>query len=369
MSAAVFHVDQSTLNSSRGKSCRTSFQMDANLVVTKGQALALVTGASVNHKQTITATSGSAGSAVFDYNGERFTLPYNCSAAAAQALIAALPNVGTGNVAVTGTTLDAGALTVEWKGKLAGLTQNLIVLVSNGITGATPAIATSQTPVPNNRLVAWNPARIADPAIGTFTVAGNGSGSSFGAGTYFVQFAWRNAQGSTLPTIAAAVTITAAQNLRVSALNAASTPDDALYLDVYVNGVRIHSITVSTPGTGGTVAQTDIAAPQAGSGQPLPTANTAFVATDGRHYFTCYAERTFCTDNFGKIFYGTKPISTIGAPGKPEGDVIIGGTFFDGDLLGIDGYEQLFLDQVRGRLVAGVLGNATAEYFFGPEGQ
>jgi len=364
----VQSVDNAVLLGRRGKIAAGSAPFDAKLVISKGQALARVTSAAVNHWQTITATSGSAGSAVFDYDGQRFTLAYNASAAAAQAAIAALPNVGTGNVVVSGTTLDAGALTVKFQGKLAGLTQPTILLVSNGITGATPAIATSQTPIPGGRMVAWNPAVIAQPAIGTFTATGTGSSGSWGAGTHLVQLTWSTALGETLPTIPYILVLTATQSIRIAAVNAANTPDDALYLNVYVNGTRVHRITVSTPGTSGSVAQTATAPPRSGSGQPLPTVNTAYTATDGRHILAGFAKRAFTTDNFGRVYTSSVPMFDNGALGKPEAEIVLGGTFLGSDLSGISGYEQLFLDQLRGRLVSGVLAASNAEYWFGPEG-
>lgn len=373
------------LNARRGKSSRGSKLFDGMLVISKGQALALVTAAVANHWQSITATSGTAGSAVFDFGGERFTIAYNSTAAAAQAIIAALPNVGTGNVVVTAasSTLDAGALTIKFQGKLAGINQPPILLVSNGITGATPTINTAaQVCVPNGRLVAWDPSRIANPSatavVGTFTAGG--ADGLFGAGTYMIQTTWVTAQGETLPSFPKFLTLTAAQHIDIAAINSTNTPDYVTAINVYVNGALVVSLAATNPGTtSAAIANTDIIGPgavagggasvvNAQAGKQLPTENTAFIQTDGRHLFHSFATRAQATDNFGRVYDSSTPAWDNGGLGKPEGDITLGGVYLDSDLVGITGYEQLFLNQTNGRLVDGVLAADGAEYFFGPEG-
>lgn len=377
--------DPAVLNARRGKSSRGSKLFDGMMVISKGQALALVTAAVANHWQSITATSGTAGSAVFDFGGQRFTLAYNSTAAQAQAAIAALPNVGTGNVVVTAasSTLDAGALTIKFQGKLAGINQPPILIASNGITGATLTINTAaQVCVPNGRLVAWDPSRLANPSktavTGTFTAGG--ADGTIGAGTYALQTTWVTAQGETEPSFAKMLTLTAAQHITIAAINSTNTPDYATAINIYCNGMLLVSLALASPGTtGANLVATDITAPgavagggatvvNAQAGKPLPSANTAFIQTDGRHVFHSFATRAQATDNFGRVYDSTTPSWDNGGLGKPEGDITLGGVYLDSDLVGITGYEQLFLDQTNGRLVDGVLAADGAEYFFGPEG-
>lgn len=356
------------LNARRGKSSRGSKPLDGMMVVSKGQALALVTGAAANHWQSITATSGSAGSAVFDFGGERFTLAYNSTAAQAQAAICALPNVGAGNCTVTAasSTLDAGALTFKFEGKLAGITQPPILLVSNGITGATPTINTAaQTCVPNGRLVAWNPARLANPTTGPAVTAETGGSNA--VGMYLAQMAWITALGETLPSCAVAVVVPDATNdrIRFAAITSGNVPAGATGIKYYLNGVLVATVALAA----GAVPQTDVdAMPTTGQGSGPATVNTAFTATDGRHLFHSFATRAMASDNFGRVYDSSTPAWDNGGLGKPEADITLGGCYLGSDLVGITSNEQLFLDQTNGRLVDGVLGASTAEYFFGPEG-
>lgn len=360
--------DPSVLCTRRGKSLRGSKPLDGMMVVSKGQALALVTGTSTNHWQSITATSGSAGSAVFDFGGERFTLAYNSTAAQAQAAICALPNVGTGNCVVTAasSTLDAGALTFKFQGQLAGITQPPILLVSNGITGATPTINTAaQTCVPNGRLVAWNPAKVANPTAGPTVTAETGGTNA--VGTYLAQMAWITALGETLPSCGVAVVVPDSTNdrIRFAAITSGNVPTGATGIKYYLNGILVATVALSS----GAVPQTDVdAMPTTGQGTGPASVNTAFRATGGQHLFHSFATRAMASDNFGRVYDSTTPAWDNGSLGKPEADITVGGCFLHGDLVGITGYEQLLLDQTNGRLLDGVLGASSAEYYFGPEG-
>lgn len=372
------------LNARRGKSSRGSKLLDGMLVISKGQALALVTATAANHKQSITATGGT-GSAVFDFGGERFTVAGTTTPAALQVILRALPNINGAHVTVTGAgaALTDGALTIEFVNKLAGITQPPIYIVSNGITGATLAVNTAaQVCVPNGRLVAWDPSRIANPSttavVGTFTVGG--ADGLFGAGTYCIQTTWVTAQGETLPSFPKFLTLTAAQHIDIAAITAGNTPDYVTAINVYINGMLCVSLAATAPGTtSAAIANTDIIGPgavaaggasvvNAQAGKQLPTENTAFIQTDGRHLFHSFATRAQATDNFGRVYDSSTPAWDNGGLGKPEGDITLGGVYLDSDLVGIAGYEQLFLNQTNGRLVDGVLAADGAEYFFGPEG-
>lgn len=369
MARTLVHTfSPAVLNATRGRALRGAKALDGMMVVSKGQALALVTGTSTNHWQSITATGGSAGSAVFSFNGEQFTLAYNATAAQAQAAICALNSVGAGNCVVTAasSTLDAGALTFKFQGKLAGITQPPILLVSNGITGATPTINTAaQTCVPNGRLVAWNPARLANPTTGPSVSATTGGNNA--VGLYLAQMAWITALGETLPSCAVAVVVpdSTSDRIRFAEITSGNVPSGATGIKYYLNGVLVATVALSS----GAVPQTDVdAMPTTGQGSGPASVNTAFTATDGRHLFYGFATRNMASDNFGRVYDATTPNWDNGSLGKPEADITLGGCFLGSDLVGITGNEQLLLDQTNGRLIDGVLGASSAEYYFGPEG-
>lgn len=108
------------------------------------------------------------------------------------------------------------------------------------------------------------------------TVAGNGSGSSYGAGTYAVQTTYKTPFGETTPSPAVLVTLTAAQNIRVSAQGGGVLPAGVTFGAFYVNGVRAVADVASS---GGSIPQTDLTgATPAVAGGP-PAVNTAGLGT------------------------------------------------------------------------------------------
>jgi hypothetical protein len=175
-------------------------------------------------------------------------------------------------VTVTGTAGTSYVLTQG--GSLANMPVPTVTVDGTLLTGSSPTITATHTTTGRSAgtYAKYSGATATAPAAGP-TVAGNGSGSAFGAGTYLVSYTIVNAQGETTPSPATAVTITAAQNLRVSAIS--SLPASATSVRFYVNGVRAGSQTV----TSGTAAQTDIAG-ITGSGQP-PSTNTAYTIPNG----------------------------------------------------------------------------------------
>lgn len=97
-----------------------------------------------NEKQSITITGTPTGGTYKLAFAEQATaaLAYNANAAAIQAALIALPNVGTGNVEVTGT----GPYVVEFKGTLAGENVPLMTLHTNALTGGTtPSVTLAVT--------------------------------------------------------------------------------------------------------------------------------------------------------------------------------------------------------------------------------
>jgi hypothetical protein len=103
----------------------------------------------VNEKQTVTVdAAGGVFTLTFDTE-ETAELDFDCTAAEMQAALEALPNIGTGNVVVTGGPGDAGGTTpytVEFVGDLQSTNVDAMTSTATGLTGGagTAAIATPQ---------------------------------------------------------------------------------------------------------------------------------------------------------------------------------------------------------------------------------
>lgn len=101
-------------------------------------------GTPVNEVQTITITGTPTGGTYrLAFRGQATAaLAYNANAAAIQAALLALPNVGASDLAVTG----AGPFTVTYGGNLAGQNVDPITLDTNSLTGGTnPSVAIATT--------------------------------------------------------------------------------------------------------------------------------------------------------------------------------------------------------------------------------
>jgi|SRR5581483_2327021 len=117
-------------------------------------------GANQNDVQTITITgTPTGGTFTLAWNGQ-VTAPiaYNANAAAVQAALAALSNVGAGNVAVSGGALPGAAVVVTFQGLLGNSVQPVITANGAGLTGGTPAI----------NVVHTTPGSTAEAIIGVF---------------------------------------------------------------------------------------------------------------------------------------------------------------------------------------------------------
>ena len=298
-----------------------------NLTLRAGALLAVITASAVNAKQTI-AISGSptGGTFTLTYKLQTAVVPYNATAAQVKTLLEALPTIGPGNVSVTGGALPGTNVVVEFIGAMAGVPIATMTYSGAGLTGGSPSLSvtTTQTGVSGGRMVAYDGSLLAGPTVAP-TVAGNGSGSSYGAGTYAVQVTYVNAMGETLPSPAVNVTITAAQNLRVSAISSLDASITAVY--VYVNGRRSGTMTVTSQ----TAAQTDISGATV-TGQAPPSVSSAYVYSDGRHKPRFINMWDIATDD-----KGTVAVSIEGA-GRTylTGEVYSTGQFRVADLTGLD---------------------------------
>lgn len=341
-------------------------RFDANQSFSKGQALALVTATAVNAVLTFTITgSPTTGSFKFSFLGKTLTIPYNCSAATLSTLCQAV--FGTGNYSTGGGAWPGTALTITLTGIYAGLSPVVPTLVESTVDTGTVAVTVSTTNVPNGKLVKWDPTKIANPTT-VLSVSAAGTGT-FAAGSYSISYTWANANGETLAAPATSLALSGSQAIRVAAINAAGTPDDATSLKVYVNGVLAKVIAVATPGSGGNVLSTDIAIwDTAISGAPLPTVNTALVKTDGRQSFYGFANRMVTTDATGAIFHSstTNP-GTPGVAGNGLDAVVVGGMIDQVSLAGISDWTE-WLRQTGAKIMSGTVAGGNAVFALSPLG-
>jgi hypothetical protein len=113
-----------------------------------------------NDVQTITVTGTPTGGSFRLALSGQVTGPiaYNANAAAVQAALEALSNVGTGNVVGGGGPLPGTAVTATFQGDVAGVEVPLITLYSNSLTGgATPTVTIAHTTPGRSAGGHWKP--------------------------------------------------------------------------------------------------------------------------------------------------------------------------------------------------------------------
>lgn len=114
-----------------------------------GQVLGLVpgTGTAVNEVQTVTITGTPTGGSIrLIFNGQTTAaIAYNAAAAAVQAALEALSNVGVGQVTCGGGAFPGTAVTVTFTGTLAGRAPPTLVATSSLTGGSSPAVAVAVT--------------------------------------------------------------------------------------------------------------------------------------------------------------------------------------------------------------------------------
>lgn len=366
MSSTAFRTTNQTL-AVQDKRIR-GLLADANITnLPRGSAVAMITGTARNQKQTIAfSDSPTEGVANFTFEGTAFVIQWDDTAAEVEATLAAV--VGVGNVDVTGGPVDAGtSLVVEFTGTLAARTQDLIVYVSNTFDAGVPSVSITQTAVAKNRIVAWAPTLVAPPPA--LTLAGNGSGADWIAGDYKVFATWGDQYGNeTLAGPVKNVTLTINQNIRISAINAAGTPDTATTLNVYVDGQLAKKVAVSTPGTGGNVVQTDLAGYDTSIPRSAaPVFGSHFAAQNGAGKCIGVLDKTISTDAFGKVFFAQTPGATIASMGQPTADVVVGCADLKlSDVPNIAGFEALFLHQLDAHIVTGSIAGGDAVVAINP---
>lgn len=94
--------------------------------------------------QTVTLTGATGGTFTLTFGGQTTTpLAFNATAAAVQAALVALSNIGPADVQVTGNA--GGPYTVTFVGALANAPQPVLVATGAALTGTTPTVAVAHT--------------------------------------------------------------------------------------------------------------------------------------------------------------------------------------------------------------------------------
>ncbi len=122
-----------------------SIQLAANTTYASGTVLGQIegTGTAVNEVQTLTAT-GTVSGGTYRLQIDGYTtssLAYNASNATIQAALEALPNIGTGNIAVGGGAFPGTPATFTFQGSCAGLAFPVITVISSVTGGGSIAMA------------------------------------------------------------------------------------------------------------------------------------------------------------------------------------------------------------------------------------
>ena len=304
-----------------------------------------VTGTPTGGTLTVTATN--PGGALVT-----FSLDYNSSASAAQT--AAQAKLGSGNVTVTGGALPGTALVFTFAGSMGYQYVPAMTVDATGLTGGTnPAASFAHTTSGASpaTYVAYDSTVLAPPSSGP-TVAGNGSGSSFAAGSVAVSYTLVTAYGESTPSPATLATLTAGQNARVSAITSLSSA--VTKVRYYVNGVLMKETTPSS----GTAAQTDIDGAALAVAGPPPKTNTAYTCPNGAG---CHIARGLlvyatATDSAGLVTYGTSSGGNQWGVDRRTASIYVSGLFACQDLSGLDDKAVADMGRLQtGTITAGVI--------------
>ena len=260
-----------------------------------------------------------------------FSLDYNSSASAAQTAAQAV--FGSGNVTVSGGALPGTPLVFTFASQLTNMLMAPMTVLTNALTGGTPgtiSFAHTTSGASPGTFVAYDSTKVTPSTAPT--VAGNGSGSSFAAGSIAVQYTYVTAIGESTPSPATFATLTAAQNARVSALTSLNSAITAV--NYYVNGVWAKRTAVSS----GTAAQTDISgATLATAGSP-PTVNNAYTCPNGAgcHIAKALNAYRIATDSLGNVTMGAVSGGGFWGSVRNTAPVYVSGLFNTADLTGLD---------------------------------
>ena len=333
-----------SINEARQLPCN----LQENQTYLRGQVLSLITG----QNQIVVATPSSAfstGQVTITVDGRSTTsfLPTD-TLATIQPLIDALPNVGPGNLVVSGGLFNAGTpLTFTFQNALGSRpAPQVVVSLVGAPAGVTVATAVTQVGHSNATYAPYNSARLANPTAAPVPSAAAG-GSAFPAGTYSVAYSFVDATGGETLISPVATVTTASANLSI-ALATITLPAGAASVNWYVStlaGSSNLALAANNNGQSFTLAT----APAAGAKSPVQTA-TAYSQTGGTGSNKAAALLAFpaLTDaqGFSRV-YERGPLSNVFS-------MYVSGTFQTSMLAGFD---QKAANDLGGVLVSGTLTN------------
>lgn len=362
-------IRRSELVPLNGRGVKITGKFDANVTLLAGQPVALITGTGVDQQQTLTGSgSPASGSTIWQVGAERFTVPYNATAAQVKTALLALSMFITGDIDTSGGALNGTPIIITFQGRYAGLTIPIITQISSSLDTGSVAATISRAAVANGRYVAADWTKIADPAYNISAVSATGSDGTIPAGAYTIQFTWDTAAGETLASPAVGLLVASTNHIVIGAVSAGNTPNDAVNLNVYINGcleLQIQTNSGSPAGASGSVAATNITALSTTLKRTLPTISRAFTALNGAHLVAGFIEKDTTTNYLGEPLLGGGPIVAADPNG---GTIYFGGAFVLGSLFTITANNYLtLLDQIPGiRLMGTGWSSATAVVFIPP---
>ncbi|MEN6583046.1 MAG: hypothetical protein ABFD54_11400 [Armatimonadota bacterium] len=331
-----------------------------NLTIARGTLLGQVSAASANEVQTIdfsaggdAPTGGTFTLSITGTDGATYStaaLAYNISNANIKiAIDALLAAAGYAGATVTITNGPAPAdVTITFGGTAAAWDMPLMTVSSALTSSGTPTVAVVAT-TPGNHVGLWGPyvsTKVADPTAAP-TVAELAGGTSLPLlGQFIVAYTFITAQGETLPSPGTAVALTSTnRSLRVSAI---TVPTGATGVNYYINGF------FAATGDG---TQKDITALATTASKPLPTRNTAYTNTDGRHIAKAIAKEDFRTNSLGQVAYAGSGQQPQYGVYDPCTTAYTKGAFKTTELTGLtaDAVADLSGKIIRGTLSDGVL--------------
>lgn len=356
MSLPTQYFDKQKVVPIRGAAMETAVPLVANLTLNKGQWLAQVTAANANDVQTLTFSG--AGNVFLAFNGIPLAvLGATCTAAQVQAALAALPNVGAGNVQCTGGAGGAAPIVVTWIGAMTNQPQPVITQLS--ATGsAACAIVHTTTGVANGKFTSYNGALIANPTAAPVLTDSAGAGT-FPAGTYSGSYTFVNANGESLPSPATVYLSAGTKKVHFAAI--AGIPAGVTSVNLYIDGQFALNVAVAANATAATdVNLTDFSTASQAAKVP-PSKSSLYSATDGSNIPAVFLQRMVTTDEKGHVVMGSSRAGQHGGY-LLEGEVYAGGLFNFADFNGT--LDSNGILAVAGRFLKGNSSSAYAEFYF-----
>ena len=332
-----------------------------NLTVVKGSRLGQISSASANEVQTINyAATWAAGDTItlsivgIDGGTYSTTLTMDATPAftnanmkiALDALLAAAGYAGatvtiTGGPGATDQVVTFGGTAAYW---------DMPLMTATYVTAGDGTVAVDAT-TPGNLLGLWGPAvvtKLANPTTGP-TAASAATGSLPLLGQFVVTYTHLTAQGESLPSPGTPVALTTTnQSIDVTP---AALPTGCTGINVYLNGVfaEYSAQTTATLVNVGAIAGTaDIA---------MPTINTAYTQTDGRHVAKAIAMYDFRTDYMGRVVFGVATTPAQDGHYETTAPAYFKGAFNTADLPSLTAQEVADLGGrlIKGTVTSGVL--------------